>query len=287
MVAYLRICVVIWAGLATGACAAALEGYPDRVSDPNQELESLKVFTTKMLLDEYSRDSTPTERKKSIRDDYVNAKLRSTDIKFGQFQQRLFKEGVGSGILTTWLELGLGGAGAVFSGPSQALSAASTGIVGAKAAFDKEAFFENTLPTLLAAMDANRKTVKARIRLGLASSVSAYPLTQALSDLEDYYNAGTIPGALLSINEDSGAKGKEADAKIAETLSSKFLKDTAGNKLRTFWKPDGTNINDDNQTAIRNWMRENNVDTLSLTFFLRSELFADARAKAVKDLGLE
>ena len=59
-------------------------------------------------------------------------------------------------------------------------------------------------------MDANRKTVLVKIRQGLGQSVANYPLTHAMADLEDYYNAGTIPGALTGINADSGAKGEIA-----------------------------------------------------------------------------
>ncbi|UJP04933.1 MAG: hypothetical protein LZF61_08755 [Nitrosomonas sp.] len=37
---------------------------------------------------------------------------------------------------------------------------------------------------------------------------------------------------------------------------------------------------------LKQWLRESGIDPESITFFLRNEAFAEARRKAVKDLGL-
>ena len=80
-----------------------------------------------------------------MRDEYVNAKISTIDLHFGEFEKSLFTEGVGGGIATDWIKLALGGAGAVIASASQALSAAAAGVEGAKASFDKQAFFANTM----------------------------------------------------------------------------------------------------------------------------------------------
>ena len=41
-----------------------------------------------------------------------------------------------------------------------------------------------------------------------------YPLTQALVDLEDYYNAGTIPGAIVGITASANENAKKASDEI-------------------------------------------------------------------------
>ncbi len=211
------------AALTLGGCAAALQGFPDRVADTETELTALEPFMSTDAIKNYK--AATGDAKKLLRDEYVNARITAINLHFGEFERDLFQEGVGSGIGTDWIKLALGGAGAVYAGASQALSAATVGIEGAKASFDKQAFFENTITTLFAAMDANRKTVLVKIREGLGQPVASYPLTQAMADLEDYYNAGTIPGALISINADSGAKAETAVIDLREITAEAVTKE--------------------------------------------------------------
>ena len=56
--------------------------------------------------------------------------------------------------------------------------------------------------------------------------------------------------------------------------------------LRGFWKPDGV-INLDNQTQLRKWLNSRGIASNSITLFLESDLFGDARARAVDELELE
>lgn len=219
-----KFAILFAAVIALGGCAAALEGFPDRDAAP-----SLHQFTGAEAITNYRDSNKSAEDRKLIRDEYVNARIHSINRHFSEFEQSLYLEGVGAGIGTDWLKLALGGAGALYAGASQALSAAAAGIEGAKASFDKQAFFENTITTLFAAMDANRKTVLVKIRLGLAQPVADYPLTQALADLEDYYNAGSIPGALIGINADSGAKAEKADAILIPRITKETVTEEAFN----------------------------------------------------------
>lgn len=217
--------VLLVSALALGGCAAALEGFPERVEDLDKELANLELFMNEDAIKKY--ESATGDTKKLLRDEYVNARITAINLHFGTFEKALFREGVGAGIGTDWIKLALGGAGALYAGASQALSAATAGIEGAKASFDKQAFFENTVTTLFAAMDANRKTVLVKIRQGLRQLVANYPLTQAMADLEDYYNAGTIPGALISINADSGAKAEKADAILFPKITKEAVTEAA------------------------------------------------------------
>ncbi len=223
-----------------------------------------------------------------MRDEYVNAKISTIDLHFGEFEKSLFTEGVGGGIATDWIKLALGGAGAVIASASQALSAAAAGVEGAKASFDKQAFFANTMTTLLAAMDANRKTVQVKIRQGLDQPVTSYSLTQAFADLEDYYLAGTIPGALISINADSGAKSAKAQNLLNELTTFKFVKDTAGDKLQAFWMPDGKTPDPANTKVLKAEMAKHGLETGPgrVAKFITGTPFAELRVKVAKDLGL-
>lgn len=274
----LKITSVVTLGWILVACAASIEGYPDRSLDVEQELKALAPLYDTNKISEYNKE-TDTQKKRGLRNDYVYARMSAIDLQFGKFEQAIFREGVGSGILTDWIELALGGAGAVFSGgTSQALSAASAGVVGAKGAFDKQAYFSNTITTLLAAMVANRKTVEVKIRQRLAQSVADYPLAAALSDLEEYYVAGTIPGALTGIAEESGAKAKKAE----EILSGKFRPDDATKVLNMFVGWDGKRFNNSgNKSKLESWMTLHGIDPKRITLFLNAEEYADKRSEAV------
>lgn len=148
----------------------------------------------------------------------VNARIRAMDVMFNEFQQDLYQEGVGFGISTDWIVLALSGAGALISSASTALSAASSGVVGAKAAFDRNAFLDKTLPTLLATMVAQRKDVLVTIRASLALDIDEYPLTLALTDLDRYYQAGTLPGALTAVAQNAGSVAEAADDRLKNLL---------------------------------------------------------------------
>lgn len=63
-----------------------------------------------------------------------------------------------------------------------------------------------------------------------------------------------------------------------------YMADEAGDQLRCFWKPDGINSDPNNTKALQDWIKFNNVESPSITFFLRSDRFADLRKKAVIEL---
>lgn len=280
---YFRFAVLFVSALALGGCAAALEGFPDRVADTKTKLAALEPFMSKDAIDKYRDPKLSDDDKRLIRDEYVNARISAIDLHFGEFEKALFREGVGGGIATDWLKLALGGAGTLFSGASQALSAAVTGIEGAKAAFDKQAFFENTITTLFAAMDANRKTIQVKIRKGLARPVANYPLTQAMADLEDYYIAGTIPGALISINADSGAKAEKADKALIATYG--VDQNTALLEQWMGWDPATKKLaKPDNVEKLEAWLDKNGFEDVFVPTFLIGGEFSDARRRAVGEL---
>lgn len=95
------------------------------------------------------------------------------------------------------------------------LSAISAGIVGSKTAVDKHYYYEKTLPALVTAMNAQRKTVLTNILSGMTQPLGAYMFEQALTDLQAYYQAGTFMGAVSAVQADATAKEKIADKEIA------------------------------------------------------------------------
>lgn len=207
--------------LMLGGCLASLTAYPDLSYDAGAELKSIESYLSAEAITRYDAAEDVQRNgmdKKQWRNAVVNARIRAMDVLFNDFQQDLYQEGVGFGISTDWIVLALSGAGALISSASTALSAASSGVVGAKAAFDRNAFLDKTMPTLLATMVAQRKDVLATIRASLALDIDEYPLTLALTDLDHYYQAGTLPGALTAVAESAGSVAEEADDRLKSLL---------------------------------------------------------------------
>jgi hypothetical protein len=141
--------------------------------------------------------------------------MYATDIRFSQFEERLFKETREAGFAATLATLGLTTAAAFASGgTSQILSGAAAAVIGAREAFQKEVLAERTLIAIHTAMRAGRAQVRLRLLSGLRQSVEQYPVGVALSDLGDYYDAGTILGALVGITEVVGAEAREAETRL-------------------------------------------------------------------------
>lgn len=207
------------AGLA--ACES-VQGGPARPVDTSAELKRLKKYFTPEMIAEYENVAGAAKRQK--RNEIVNGRLAFYDLSYNTFKRALYREGVLTNIGVDVTTIGLGAAGALADGGvSRILSAVSGGIVGAKESVDKNAFFERTMPALVMEMDAARRQVLTLIRPQLDTDVGNYPLEAALIDLEAYYIAGTIPGAIAGIIEASGEKAARANTILMATRTAEFF----------------------------------------------------------------
>lgn len=264
-------------------CAAAIKGYPDKSDNAEQGLASRDPYTLQTIQQYHQSDID----KRAIRDSYVYIRLADLDAQYEAFSVELYQQTTAGNLTTDWLLLGLSTA-VVLEGSSsgkETLAAISTALLGGKAAFDKSVLFEKTTPALLAQMEAMRNRIKLRIFRGLSQEITAYSLLTAIADLNAYYQAGTIPGAIQGITSEATAAKDAANDELA-AFTATFVKDRPGDVLRAFWKPDGDNINPQNEAILRDWLNEQEIP-VSITFFLRSDQYASDRRRAVSALKLE
>lgn len=279
---------LLLASLTLSGCSS-FSGYPDRATNLADELASIKKYLRPQIITDYNDPAiTPVGEKKSLRDEIVNARIYATDLHFGAFQQDLRQEGIELNLSSDIAVIGLNLAGTLVGSAAtkSMLAAASGGLVAAKTSFDKNVYFEKTMVVLLGEMVAQRKSVLVRIRGNLVKSVDEYPLTQALVDLEDYYNAGTIPGALMEIAEESGAKAKKATEDLEDIIVYKYTKDSAAKLLLNFLMPDGRNEVKASKDKLREWMDKNGLADEEIPFFIHGSQYADKRLQAVRGLNL-
>jgi hypothetical protein len=217
---------VISLGLILVGCAST-GGYPERPEKIEDKLSSLQnnFFLPKVdVLTIYALKTSEPERRE-YRDSVVHGRLLALDMQFALFKEALYEEGIVSNLSLDILGVVVGAAGAVttHADTSRTLSALSGGISGTQTAINKNLYFERTMPALLALMDAEREKIRAEILEGLTQDASIYPLGRALTDLERYLQAGSIPGAIASVTSAAGKIKSVAEAELKAVRTKAFV----------------------------------------------------------------
>jgi hypothetical protein len=235
----------------------------------------------KALKAKYSKpDAIPTTAVTAeVRNGILADMIYLADVNFNKFKATLY---AGRAVFDTTNDLsilGLGAAGALTpaAATKAILAAVSGGLAGAHVSINKNFFQEQATTALIAKMEASRKKILALMRTEMKLDISAYSLSQGLSDIGEYYDAGTILGALEDITVTAGADKTAAQEKITNNIMATFQPDEATKSLSDF-------ANDPaNAEKLKQWMKDNGVK-VHLTTFLNGGQFATQRAKAVQDL---
>src|ERR1039457_4249710 len=247
------------------------------------------------LIEKYSKPDTIHADQSKIteqgRNQILDELIYLTDVNYRKFETELYQGRAAFETTTDLAILGLGAAGGLIthSATQAIISAISGGIAGSRISISKNYFHDSTTQALIAKMQSGRSAKMEFMRKAMMSlNVKEYSLARGLSDLTDYYNAGTIVGALQSIVADAGSEKKTADDKMKQLIAGKYMKSAAGDKLYAYWKPDGKSINNDNAKKLLEWMKNNGFDTSpgAIYMFISSGESEDARVKAVQDLKL-
>ncbi len=282
-----KLLVLAQALLLIAGCAA-FKGYPERASDPSSDLMELKPDIEANQITACLKAETDPKRR-SCRNRIITARMYAIDILFSEFEESLFRQTRESGFAATVVTLGLTSAAAVAGGTaSQILSGTAAFIIGAREAFQKEVLAERTLVAIHTAMRAGRARVAVRLREGLRLSIDDYPFALGLNDLNAYYNAGTILGALVGITETVGMEAQQAEQELQQELS--FNLDAAAEKLRDSICGDDPNCGSPDISKFDEikacWPRSGvPADTL-MTDFILQQAFATQRGLVAVCMGL-
>jgi hypothetical protein len=278
------------AGFAVLACCGLLvacspiRGYPADPEDTDATLVALAAYFNGTQEQIYFGLPEPARTLK--RNEIIFARIRAYDIEFSNFERRLYGEGNEVTLGSDLVGLVLAGLTATTGNAATkaALGAASAGVIGAKAAIDKDLYYQKTIPALLAQMEADRLKAVLPITAGMKLPDTDYPLAQAFLDLGVYKNAGSIPAAINAINKDAG-NAKDA---LQALRSTPFLEDTSSQRLRTFIWPSGI-ANPPDQTnlgRLRQWMSAHKLAGVPVAVFLNSAALADQRRLAAIDFSV-
>jgi hypothetical protein len=271
------------AALAMGGCAT-FDGYPPRTPPPADDLKTLEK-----LIDASAIAACLQAQTDKCRNELVGARIYATDIQFSQFEARIFTQTRTGGFVATLATLGLtAGAAAAGGGTPQVLSGIAAFIIGGREAFQKEVLAEKTVLAIHTAMRARRAEVLLRLRSGLTQPVGLYPLSVALSDLNDYYGAGTVLGALIGITETVGASAKAAETELRERFS--YRPDESAVKFRLAVCGDPRDCSKPN-TAIFDrikacWTKVGIASNTLMTDFILQPAFEQQRALVARCMEL-
>jgi hypothetical protein len=279
-----RMLIIAAASVALAGCQA-VQGYPTPGMTRLEALKSVKADAEIGAEKAYEAAAEDAPKRKQLRDNIVRARIYVADVNYHEFQRSLSTEQKAFAVGSDITVLALAGAGTLAKSTKTKtrLAAWSAGVLGGRSAIDKEIYYDKTLPAIVAQMDASRRTALAVIFAGLAQSDADYSLLEAKADLENYYIAGTLPGALTAITKEAGKQSNVADLKIQAISEFKYAYTADAKKIRAFWKPDGITVNTTNETAMTNWLSANtNVKTLYE--FIRGGATAEQQAAMIKDL---
>lgn len=125
------------------------------------------------------------------------------DLEYHKYEAKLTRDMQDEGLAATLAVLGLTSTASLITVASTArvLSGAATVVTGADKAFNDKVLLSNTIQALQTQMRADRQTQAAAIFTKMATPLEQYTLPMALSDVEHYYQAGTLASALVSLNK--------------------------------------------------------------------------------------
>jgi hypothetical protein len=173
-----------------------------------------------------------------LRDQIVYRTLADIESTYGRFEVQLTTSRATESVLADTAQLGITAAITVVSASDvkDILAASLSGLQGTQLSIDKNFFREKTTESLISQMRADRKNLEAQIVSRLAAqdviptadpttkaNIAAYSLDAAWIDVTQYYYAGTVPSALVSIATTTGNNATAAATKLTKTVQSLTL----------------------------------------------------------------
>jgi hypothetical protein len=180
---------------------------PDRLYSFDEQIEQAKALA-----------NTPAYSQ-SQRNNLITAHMYAIDLKYTKYEAELTHEAEAEGFGSAAIVQVLTTTGALVAAPTtHILSAVASGVNGIDSAYNQKILLSNAIQNLQTQMRSDRSEQASYIYANMKCSASAYPLGMALSDLELYYRAGTVPSALIGLSKT--VNKAETDAKAAKQANA-------------------------------------------------------------------
>jgi hypothetical protein len=270
--------ICIAAAFGASGCISSISGAPNRLYTTAHETDFVRQVAGPEWYSTYYQSSGA--RKRELRDQIILSRMYAIDVLYSDYEAELTRERQNVGFYSTVANLALTSTAAA-TGTKETkaiLAAVAAGLTGTREAYEKDVLIEKTISILQENMRTQRKLTKAHIIERLNLGVESYPLELALTDVENYYRAGTITGALIGISELSSLELAGATAKEQAATLIKFSPTDFTPRIRAYWTASA-----ENRERVEAWLRQNNI-SISATAFMRSGAHAALHQKLIRDL---
>lgn len=162
-------------------------------------------------------EMTPTDlaAKQERRNHLLGEFIWSVDRNYDRFEVAYYENVAKADIVADFLGLGLGASSTMLNGSSHAktiLAITASTVIGGKASIDAHWYDSRSRDAIVAEMRALRAQQLMLIDSAMASPINAYTLDQGISDVQAYFQAGTLVSALQEIAQSAGAQQAAAKA---------------------------------------------------------------------------
>lgn len=188
---------------------------PERLYPVASEMEFVRSKQSD-LIERYYKAVLSPEQMKLIRNEILAQRMYAIDIQYTVYEASLTREGQEIGFGATTAAEGLTTAATLVAPPGTKtiLSGVATAVLATKGHYESEVLLAQTMRTIQKQMRASRNRIAADISARMVQSVAEYPLAAAMSDIEDYYNAGTLTTGVIDTSTTVGME--EEESKIAK-----------------------------------------------------------------------
>jgi hypothetical protein len=151
-------------------------------------------------------------RQASARNQIITARMYIADLEYHKYEAKLTRDLQEGSLAATLTTLGLTSTASLITvaSTSRILSGAAAAVTGAEQAFDDKVLLANTIQALQTQMRVDRQTQAAAIFAKMATPIDQYTLPMALSDVDHYYQAGTLASALVGLNKTAATAEQNA-----------------------------------------------------------------------------
>ena len=227
-VSLLRLCCwLIGCALTVSGCVT-IEGGPARLYTVDQEVAQAQLELPGLLAQYQAATTDP--QKMYYRNEYIARRMYIIDVEYSAYEEGLtserqkfmFGSHVAGQVLNTVAALTPAGT------TTRALSGAAGAVSATAGYYDSDLIIAKTIQIVEAQMRGQRDTVAQTILQRRGESSVTYTIGAALSDLEDYYRAGTMNTGLIQAANDAtnNAVAAAANKAIVVTFGSNASSET-------------------------------------------------------------
>lgn len=200
---------------------------PDRLYSIDEQIAQAKASLQNVIVENPAPNTAQ-------RNNIITTYMYAIDLEYTKYEAALTHEAEAEGFGSAAIVQALSTTGALVAAPTtHVLSAVTAGVTGLDSAYNQKILLSNAIQNLQTQMRSDRSEQAGYIYANMKCTVAAYPLGMAMSDLEHYYRAGTVPSALIGLSKtvnkaDTEAKAtKQANAPAAPAAAKTELAATA------------------------------------------------------------